>query len=237
MKTFGPQWSVLGVFLAATGCGAAAEGEDVSEEVDFGELEQALTPAQPGVRPNINSFNSGQRTTLVNAILAFITQPVIDEHANGHDWHHPGINSDLFFVRHHQYLNQLESYLLGNGFSQFVPVPEWDPGTAIPNEFMVADPLVGGPPTDQTPNIPVPPQFADSALCAFPSAAALAAALEGPFHDPVHVTVGGSMAIPDTASGVPIFWLWHGLLDDMYHERAWRCETLPAVLASTLYGS
>ncbi len=34
------------------------------------------------------------------------------------------------------------------------------------------------------------------------------------------------------APGAPIFWLWHGLLDEMYHERAFRCETQPAIIVA-----
>jgi len=238
MKDFSTKWVLPSAMLWAMGCGAAVEEEvvDDGEVVSLGSLSQAFTPTQPGIRPNINAFSASERTTLANAILTFLTAPVIDEHGlNGHSWHHPSVGEE-FFIKHHEYLNQLEAYLLSNGLGQFVPVPEWNPADPIPSQFMVADALVSapngaGPPTNQTPNMPVPPQFADSVLCNFRTASDLAVALEGPFHDPVHGAVGGAMASLQDASGVPLFWLWHGLLDDMYHERTWRCETLPAVLS------
>jgi hypothetical protein len=163
-------------------------------------------------------------------MLSFITQPVLDEHAAGHDWHHPDVG-ELFFSRHHDYLKQLEDYLLNNGFSQFVPVPEWNPGDAIPQEFRVTDPLVSQSPLNANPNMPVPSQYADDQLCKFANASALAQSIEN-WHDGVHGAVGGAMGSISQAPGAPIFWLWHGLLDDSYHERTWRCHTLPAIVAS-----
>ena len=64
----------------------------------------------PGTRRNIHDLSSAARTRLRNAILAFITQPILAEHACAHDWHHPAVGS-LFFSRHHTYLNKLEAYL------------------------------------------------------------------------------------------------------------------------------
>jgi hypothetical protein len=124
-------------------------------------------------------------------------------------------------------LKQLESYLLANGLSQFVPVPEWDPGTPVPDQFMVTDPLVTQAALNQNPNMPVPSAFQDPVLCSFATPSAMAVQVES-WHDSVHGAVGGAMSSVPTAPGAPIFWLWHGLLDDMYHERTWRCETLPA---------
>src|SRR5439155_8672105 len=103
----------------------------------------------------------------------------------------------------------------------FVPVPYWDPGTSIPNEFLVVDSLVTQAPLNPTPNMPVPSQFND--LCSFPTASAVAQNLES-FHDGVHGAVGGAMGSIPTAPRAPIFWLWHGLLDDMYHTYEGRCE-------------
>lgn len=192
-----------------------------------GRESEALTPTQPFERRDIYDLTAAQRTSLANAILAFITQPVLDEHANGHDWHHPAVG-ELFFSRHHDYLNQLENYLLANGFSQFVPLPTWDPGTPIPPQFLVADPLVTQSSMNATPNMPMPEAFADSALCLFEDASDLAVQIEG-WHDDVHVVVGGAMSSVPSAPGAPIFWLWHGFLDHLYHERYWRCVDLPAI--------
>jgi len=216
-----------GIALGVTGCTGGEQGD--TEPV--GRTDQALTPTQPFVRPNIYDFGPSQRATLVNGILDFITQPIIDEHAQAHDWHHPGVG-ELFFIRHHEYLDQLEDYLLGHGLSGFVPVPEWDPVTAIPAEFLVADPLVTQAPMNANPNPPIHPEFADTELCKFATASDMAKAVEE-WHDGVHTAVGGAMFLRETAAGAPIFWLWHGFLDDMYHERTWRCETLPALVVAT----
>jgi len=208
---------VAGVF-ALNGCGASAAEEGTAE---VGQAREALAPVVPGTRPNIHSLTPQQRTTLVNGILAFITQPILDEHALAHDWHHPS-NGEKFFIKHHEYLNKLETYLTNNGLGQFVPLPEWDPGTPIPNEFFVVDPLVGDYPlVNQNPNLPLPAQFND--LCSFADASQLASQLEA-FHDGVHVTIAGAMGFISLAPGAPIFWLWHGFLDDQYHEYEARCE-------------
>ena len=217
---------LLGGTLFIVACGAP----DATELEDVGSTSQALTPTQPFVRPDIYDFGSSDRTTLANAIMDFVTQPVLDEHDSGHDWHHPAVG-ELFFSRHHDYLNQLENYLLTNGFAQFVPVPEWDPGDAVPSEFLVADPLVSQAPMNANPNMPVPFEFTDQQLCKFANASALAQDLEN-WHDDVHGAVSGAMCCLDSAPGAPIFWLWHGLLDDTYHEYSWRCQTLPAIVVS-----
>lgn len=220
--------TLMGVAVWCAGCGGEPGLADAEpDEAHVGRAEAAFTATQPFVRPTIYDFTPSQRTTLANGIIAFITQPILDEHANAHDWHHPDVG-ELFFVRHHDYLNQLETYLLNNGLSQFVPVPEWNPGTPIPSEFMVADPLVTQASMNQNPNQPPPAEFADNVLCAFATASDMAVHVET-WHDGVHGAVGGAMSSIDTAPGAPIFWLWHGFLDDMYHERTWRCETVPAL--------
>lgn len=220
------RWISAATFFAAAGtsCGGDMNAETREE---LSERSQTLTAAQPGRRPAIQEFSASERSVLADAILTFITQPILSEHAQGHGWHHPA-NGEDFFARHHDYLNKLETYLATNGLSRFIPVPEWNPGTQIPIEFMVADPLVSQTPMNQTPNRPVPAQFADDQLCQFANASALAVSVEN-WHDGVHSAVGGPMSSLFQAPGAPIFWLWHGLLDDMYHERTWRCETMPAL--------
>jgi hypothetical protein len=229
MKSYGTRClALLGAALWCAACSGETELLDEDgDTTNLGRSEQAFTPSQPRVRPTIYDFTASQRTTLVNGILAFITQPVLDEHSNGHDWHHPAVG-ELFFSRHHDYLKQLETYLSNNGLGQFVPVPEWSPGTAIPSQFMVADPLVPQSQMNQNPNRPPPAAFADNQLCAFATPSAMAVQVES-WHDGVHSAVGGPMGSVNSAPGAPIFWLWHGLLDDMYHERTWRCETVPAL--------
>jgi hypothetical protein len=226
-RIFGLAWAPLFCFTA--GCGASDVGGSSSAPDDeSAQVSQAFTPTQPNVRPNINSLTPSARAGLRSGILEFITESILDEHANAHDWHHPSVG-ELFFSRHHDYLKKLENFFLAAGLPQFVPIPEWDPGTPIPAEFLVTDPLVSQAPLNQNPNRAIPPQFADNQLCKFSTASDMAIQVES-WHDGVHGAVGGAMGSLDQAPGAPIFWIWHGLLDDMYHERTWRCETLPAIV-------
>jgi len=200
--------------------GACGDGASTGHGLEATQTSQALTAVPPGTRPSIQSLSSNQRTRLASAIIAFITQPILTEHANAHDWHHPA-NGELFFIRHHDYLNKLESYLSANGLGEFVPLPYWNPGTSIPTEFLVTDPLVTQASMNANPNQPVPSSFND--LCSFPNASTLAEQLEV-YHNGVHTVVGGAMGSLSAAPGAPIFWLWHGFLDDMYHTYEGRCE-------------
>ncbi len=210
-----------------TAPGAALEASDE----DIGSISEAFTAVRPGTRRTIQALSAADRTTLANAIVAFITQPILDEHINS-TWHHA--QSELFFSGHHGYLNKLENYLLANGLSQFVPVPMWNPGTAIPPEFLVLDPLVAGAGAlNPNPNMPPPSHLVN--VCSEPYATAgdLAIAVESPWHDQVHGAVGGAMSRLSTAPGAPIFWLWHGFLDEMYHTYQ-ACMTPRSDVTATL---
>jgi hypothetical protein len=97
----------------------------------------------------------------------------------------------------------------------------------------VTDPLVSRASLNANPNMPIPPGFTPAELCNFRDASHLAEQIEG-WHDDVHGAVGGAMASIDSAPGAPIFWLWHGFLDHLYHEREWRCAVLPALVSVVL---
>lgn len=198
-------------------------------DLELGSVAQAFTPVAPGTRRTIQSYSPADRTALANAIIAFITPEILAEHANAHDWHHPVVG-ELFFSNHHSYLNKLESYLLANGFSRFVPVPMWNPGTQIPAEFLVLDPLVSGR-LNANPNQPAPSSITDPCSQPYATASAFAQAIEG-WHDTVHGAVGGAMGGIGSAPGAPIFWLWHGFLDDAYHNYQ-ACMTRRADVAGT----
>jgi hypothetical protein len=199
--------------LAIGGCSAENESAAAEEQVTVMETRSALEAIPPGTRRTLHELTASERAVLANAILDFITKPILDEHASAHDWHHPAVG-ELFFSRHHDYLSKLESYLKSNGLGAYVPLPMWDPSTPIPSEFMVADELVRRRTMNANPNQVMPERFRD--LCAFSSASALAQDLEN-WHDGVHNAVGGSMAFLNESPATPIFWLWHGFLDDIYH--------------------
>jgi hypothetical protein len=190
----------------------ALDGEASTFDEGTGEVSQALTPAP--TRYSIHAWPASERAVLASAILDFITQALLTEHAAAHDWHHPA-NGELFFSRHHDYLNKLENYLLANGLARFVPVPTWDPATSIPAEFLVVDPLVSGT-LNSNPNRPAPSRLRNVCAQPYATASELAVATES-WHDGVHGAVGGPMRFTSTAPGAPIFWLWHAFLDHMYH--------------------
>lgn len=200
-------------------------------DLEFATVAQAFTAVEPGTRRTIWSYSAADRKILADAILEFITKPVLDEHENAHTWHHV---SEFFFSGHHGYLNELENYLLANGLKQFVPVPMWNPGTQIPAEFLVKDPLVSHyiRPLNANPNMPPPSSITNP--CSQPAATARALALSiSDWHDQVHRAVGQEMNDPDLAPGTPIFWLWHGFLDDAYHTYE-ACMTRRADVTATL---
>jgi len=218
----GPRALVAAVLLGAC---APPDAELIEQR------QSAYTSVAPNVRPSIHDFGPTAREDLANAILAFITQPILDEHANGHDWHQ---STELFFIRHHAYMNELEAYLLDHGMFAYLPVPKWDPATPIPDEFMVFDSLVAPQdPMNQTPDMHVEDAVNVDDLCSYRTATDLAAAVNG-WHGSVHIAVGGAMGVVVTAPGAPIFWLWHGFLDDLYHTWQWKCGVFPALASVVL---
>lgn len=96
------------------------------------------------VRPDIYSFSSTQRTQLVNAMMDYIDEEIVQQHCDylsqsgvsGLD-----IHSDFDFLPFHRlYLEGMEDYLLEQGLSQYVPLPKWDPSICTPSEFQIVDP-------------------------------------------------------------------------------------------------
>src|SRR5262245_15551028 len=98
---------------------------------------------------------------LASKILEYVDDAVRVEHANAHTWHHVG--NPAFFDGHRQYIGKLESWLISQGFPQFVPLPKWDPATQIPGPFEAVKVLPAvtqagfGPRiANPTPNLPMP---------------------------------------------------------------------------------
>lgn len=97
------------------------------------------------VRPDINSFSSGDRTLLATLMQQYITTAVIEDHCvhmmitGGH------VHSDFDFLPFHRmYIERMEDYLLEQGYPQFVPLPAWNPETGgVPLELQVVDPDCG----------------------------------------------------------------------------------------------
>jgi hypothetical protein len=166
-------------------------------------------------RPNLNSLSASARTALVNLMLTYLTDAVVNQH--------PLLNhsGDHLFKHHRTYIADMELWLAANGGDRFVPLPQWDPATPIPPEFnVVRQPDAGGtrPPLQNlNPNMPKPAQFAPRAVCDFADADALGNAVSS-WHGGVHGAVGGTFGMFNIASAAPIFWPWHGFVDEIYDD-------------------
>jgi hypothetical protein len=128
-------------------------------------------------RPDLNSLNSAERTTLANLILNYLTDAVVATHTT---INHAG---EHLFTGHRAYIEGLESYLLASGGAQFVPLPKWNPANPIPKEFVVVKNQDNGTPrpplVNSNPSQPLPREFAGSSLCGFSDAESLGNAVNG----------------------------------------------------------
>lgn len=168
-------------------------------------------------RRNIYDFNPNERLELLGLMNMFLTDSIVAAHTM---ITHSGAH---LLNGHRAYIQRLEEFLLtapGNR-RRFVPLPKWDPGDPIPNEFQGIRPLDGGgllgrPPLNNlTPNLPLPATFRQPNLCTFGTAENLGNAIDS-WHGSVHVAVGGTMRDALVASAAPIFWLWHAFIDDVF---------------------
>jgi hypothetical protein len=166
-------------------------------------------------RIDLNSIPAGDRQKLVDLMLQYLTDEVVDDHMS---IVHSGVD---FFAGHRVYLGAMEAWLAANGGPEFVPLPEWSPANEIPPEFDVVKPRDDGTARDAlqdlTPNDPPSPSFAFPAVCSTGTVEELSNAVN-PWHGGVHVTVGGAMGNLMNAPAAPIFWCWHAYLDDIYFD-------------------
>jgi len=166
------------------------------------------------------AFSAADRQQLATAILNYVTEAVRLEHANAHEWHHPG--SPAFFDGHRQFIAKLEAALAAQGLGRFVPLPKWDPATTIPTELrgvkQLPEAVKFGPQiANPSPNLPMPSVLTN--LDQFPTAAALSANQDlQNWHGNVHVTVGGAMRDVTVSPCATIFWPWHAFIDDIYED-------------------
>lgn len=180
---------------------------------------------------DLNELSSAQRQDLVNRMMGFINDAVVDDHI------HITHSGAQLFTGHRVYIRRMETYLQQNGGGAFVPLPRWDPANPIPAEFNVVKPADDGtpyPPLENlNPNMPLPSAFRSPTVCGIQSAANLGNAING-WHGSVHVEIGGTMGVATIASAAPIFWCWHAFLDDVYAE--WLvCPSHPAPLDNLLF--
>lgn len=205
-----------------------------------------ITIAQ--VRPNVANFTPAQRTQLVNAMMEYIDNTSVGKHCihmmttGGH------IHSDWDFLPFHRtYIEGMEDYIKskGSAYDIFVPLPKWDPSTPVPLELRVVDPDCANISCDPshpssscsqsinwTPNTAFPLHLTMPNLCNLdinptaPSStnccpSGLSRRIESPWHDGVHVAMSGVMG-NFRSPAVPIFWLWHAYVDDVW--KTWECN-------------
>ncbi len=168
-----------------------------------------------GQRQDLNALPVGERQALANLILQYLNDAVVAAHTTiTHSGEH-------IFTGHRQYIVNLEAFLTAQGAGRFVPLPKWNPANPIPAEFNVVKPEDNGtarPPLfNLNPNLPMPSQYGLPAVCNFATATVLGDDVNG-WHGSVHITIGGTMAQFAIASAAPIFWCWHGFVDDIYFD-------------------
>jgi len=179
-------------------------------------------------RRDLSSLTSTERTELANLIRNYVTQTVLDEHQAWHAIHGPGGtrgvgSGERFLAFHRNFIGKLEDHLIAENQNQYVPLPTWNPANRIPSEFSHP-----GRNTDN-PQLPVPswatasggttrdPLFDHTSLSQFTSSDELGRSFGDDFHGSVHGTIGGVMSSFNSPSD-PIFYPWHGFIDDIWSE-------------------
>ena len=216
----------------------------------------AQHPMCSGSRKDIYSFSPGERLELRNLILDWLQTeinpafpsgyeryPLVSQHsAHGGMIH--GTGNKKFVEWHRYYIQELEHWLTDNGHNKYVPLPSWDPQTAIPDEFFnsAAGAAAGsaqldaGFPdnTNQTISPPSISNYLPPGACTnYPTANGFSNSMEGAYHNPIHVFIGGpggSMSSTTTAPGSAVFWIYHAWIDDLWYCYQRNCHGLGADL-------
>ena len=95
------------------------------------------------VRPDLASFSSLSRDTLVDLMQQYITADIIEWHCDFRTLTSVNdlqIHDDFNFLPFHRaYMEGMEDFLILNGKPHFVPLPAWDPNTPTPLQFQLVD--------------------------------------------------------------------------------------------------
>lgn len=93
----------------------------------------------PPSRRELNTLPSSDLSTLRNLIIAWApSHLLLHKQCSCHD-------DNSFFSWHRTHIQDLELYLISQGYPQFVPLPKWSPNTDIPFEFTGSISVVSGP--------------------------------------------------------------------------------------------
>lgn len=137
--------------------------------------------------------------------------------------------------------------------SQFIPLPSWEPVSTnpVPFDFQQVDAdcpsasvnsqptqcdhgvanVVGldcDPGINWNPNNPKPANVVYPAICSLPfitGTTGLSWNIEVPYHNGVHNNMSGAMGF-FTSPACPIFWNWHGYVDDMWKQYQCSCPSI-----------
>ena len=209
-----------------------------------------------GNRPSINEFSSADLNLLSDLIQQYLQSElnpnfvagdpeylrytVIAEHSDFGNTTPPNTSTsgsgvwhsddEVFFSWHRDYIQGLEQFLLDNGFSQFVPLPAWEPTDQVPGEFLEVTPGNGSLGTTSLPILSNDNMYEfDSDICdqitSLDDFGGFIRSGQNPpnsqttfvNHNQVHGAIGGAMGSVPTASAASIFWVFHAHVDELYH--------------------
>jgi len=146
-------------------------------------------------------------------IQQYVTPEIVDLHWNAAQ---AGAHRDpvMFLTFHREFIGGLDAFLSEQGYPQFVPLRAWNPAEPIPMEFNIPN---FGPRRlrNLNPNVSFSPDFDPENLSSFRTVAELGDALMSR-HNLVHQRIGGIMNDMRMAPLAPIFWPFHGFIDDIY---------------------
>lgn len=166
---------------------------------------------------------------------------VLQEHQLWHSTFHFFDNTQggaLFFDFHHEFIGRFNSWRADFGYP---PVAVWDPATPLPtgpdvdhvnrtgtttaanakpSYFTVAGGALARPSNGEPCEAKYGGGTGQLKLVDFPANRdLLGCAVESPWHNSVHVAIGGDMGGTATAPKDPIFWRWHNFVDIINQER------------------
>jgi hypothetical protein len=164
-------------------------------------------------RKSVSLMSAASLTQLRALLDQYISKPtnnpVAEHKAAGMDMSLM-IHDQGFVTWHQHFLAELETWLVNNGGTQFVPLPFWDPVKPIPAQLNKNNNNV---------NMPLPKNLKPTAVKKITSYPVLNNRLL-PYHAAVHNALGGQMPNPDTSPSDPIFWPFHSFLVAIYER--WR---------------
>lgn len=208
------RWSNLAALVGAVLCLSVTQ-HTVAHDGDHDSHGPGQCKCAPRIpRRDIWQFNPGERVAIRNLMCQYITDRLVWEHGQmRHTW-------DRMFLEHHRhFLGGMEEFLNRRNF----PLPIWSPETPIPPEFIGVEAFDNGQPRpslqNSNPRIAIPALLRADRIGGWNTPDALAAAIR-PWHDGVHTAVGGSMGEQRFSAAAPIFWAFHGEVDEMYS--VWR---------------